>query len=247
MRLSIYSLLLFTMSLFGASFDCAKASSNIEKMICANPELSTLDDNLSKVFKEALKSTNDKDQLKKEQFLWMKERDYCKENVCVQKSYKNRISELNIFATDEPKSKLNVDDVDANIVSAYLKALCYHRSNAVTYQIRYISADEGFGTETCSFANGKKINIDYSGDEPYWRGECGATPEVDFSLLIGKKRVISKAVLTQRCKYESAIKSIKIQDDVITTCVYATTGEGVTLGIDKNKVSCSSKMITPGL
>jgi uncharacterized protein YecT (DUF1311 family) len=234
-------------SLFGASFDCAKASNKVEKMICANPVLSTLDENLSKIFKEAVKATDDKEQLKKEQFLWIKERDHCKENICVQKSYKKRISELNIFATDEPKSKLNVDDVDANIVSAYLKALCYHRSNAVTYQIRYISADEGFGTETCSFANGKKINIDYSGDEPYWRGECGATPEVDFSLLIGKKRVISKEVLTQRCKYESAIKSIKIQDDVITTCVYATTGEGVTLTIDKNKVSCSSKIMTLGL
>jgi len=77
MRLFIYSLFLFTVSLFGASFDCTKASSKVEKMICSDSELSALGDNLSKAFKEALKSTDDKDQLKKEQFLWMKNRDQC--------------------------------------------------------------------------------------------------------------------------------------------------------------------------
>lgn len=67
-------ILLLNISLFGASFDCAKALSNVEKMICADPELSALDENFSKAFKEAMKNTEDKEDLKKEQFTWMKER-----------------------------------------------------------------------------------------------------------------------------------------------------------------------------
>ena len=237
-------ILLLSISLFGASFDCTKAQSNVEKMICSDVELSALDDNLSKAFKEALKSTEDKDQLKKEQFLWMKERNQCKDNACTQKSYKSRTAELKVFLTDDPKSESDVNLVQANIVNAYFKTLCYHRSNAVTYQVRYISAEEDTPvTKRCTFTNGKTVYVDYSGDQPSERGECGATPKLDLNLWIDNKRVISNELLTQRCNYESAIKSIKIQNNTITTCVYATTGEGITLKIDKNKISCSSKTI----
>lgn len=95
MHIFIYFFLLLNVSLFGVSFNCAKASNKVEKMICTNPVLSALDENLSKAFKEALKAKNDKEQLKKEQFLWMKERDKCKESICVQKTYESRIADLN--------------------------------------------------------------------------------------------------------------------------------------------------------
>jgi len=84
-------MLLLSVSLFGASFDCAKASSNVEKMICADPELSALDDNLSKAFKEAMKATDNKDQLKKEQFIWMKERNRCKAVKCIKEKYQKKL------------------------------------------------------------------------------------------------------------------------------------------------------------
>lgn len=248
MHIFIYFFLLLNVSLFGVSFDCAKASTKVEQMICADPELSVLDENLSKAFKEAMKSTDDKEQLKKEQFAWMKERNLCKDNVCIQKSYKSRTAELKVFLTDDQKSESDVNLVHANIVNAYFKALCYQRSNAVTYQVRYISAEEDTPvTKKCTFANGETVNIDYSFVQLSEQGECGATPELDFNLWIANKRVISKELFTQRCNQESAIKSIKIQNNTITICVYATTGEGITLKIDKNKISCSSKMITPGL
>lgn len=237
-------ILLLSVLLFGASFDCAKATSKVEKMICADPELSALDENLSKVFKEAMKNIDEKDQLKKEQFAWMKERNLCKDNVCIQKSYKSRTAELKVFLTDDPKSESDVNLVHANIVNAYFKALCYHRSNVVTYQVRYISAEEDTPiAQKCTFANGETVYIDYSFVQPSERGECGATPELDFNLWIANKRVISNELFTQRCNQESAIKSIKIQNNTITTCVYATTGKGITLKMDKNKISCSSKTI----
>lgn len=244
MKTLLTFILFLSVSLLGASFDCAKATTKVEKMICADPELSALDENLSKTFKEALKATEDKEQLKKEQFAWMRERNLCKDNACTQKSYKSRITELKVFLRDDPKSESDVNLVHANIVNAYFKALCYHRSNALTYQVRYISAEEDTPvTKRCTFVNGETVYIDYSGDQPSERGECGATPELDFNLWIGNKRVISNELFTQRCNYESAIKSIKIQNNTITSCVYATTGKGITLKIDKNKISCSSKTI----
>jgi uncharacterized protein len=96
-----------TISAFGASFDCAKASSNVEKMICADPELSALDENLSKVFKEAMKSTDDKDQLKKDQFAWMKERNKCKAVKCIKEKYQEK---LVLFENTQYFKQLKIDD-----------------------------------------------------------------------------------------------------------------------------------------
>lgn len=92
MKTLLTLLLLLSVSLFGASFDCAKVTTKVEKMICADTELSALDENLSKVFKEALKTTDNKDQLKKEQFTWMKERNKCQDDIdCVINNYKDRL------------------------------------------------------------------------------------------------------------------------------------------------------------
>lgn len=91
MKTLLTLLLLLSISLFGASFDCAKAITKVEKMICADDQLSALDENLSKVFKEAMNSTENKEQLQKEQFAWMRERDKCKSNECLQQHYNNQI------------------------------------------------------------------------------------------------------------------------------------------------------------
>lgn len=85
---TLLSLILFlSVSLFGASFDCVKAKTKVEKMICADEELSALDENLSKAFKEAVKSTNDKNRLKNEQFTWLKKRNECKDSSCLYEAY----------------------------------------------------------------------------------------------------------------------------------------------------------------
>lgn len=79
--------LLLTITLFGASFDCSKAKTDVEKTICSDKELSVIDENLSKVFKEVIKTTKDKNQLKNKQFAWMKERNECKDVKCLIDSY----------------------------------------------------------------------------------------------------------------------------------------------------------------
>lgn len=113
MKTLLTLMLLLSVSLLGASFDCAKAATKVEKMICANPELSALDENLSKTFKEALKATDDKEQLKKEQFAWMKERNKCQDVECLKIEYENR---LTTFLSFDLTKKLLQAQSDAKIL-----------------------------------------------------------------------------------------------------------------------------------
>ena len=79
-------------NLYGASFSCQKASSFIEHTICNDSVLSKLDDDLAISYKNALKNSSDKEQLKKEQFDWINnDRNMCQNVNCLRQSYASRI------------------------------------------------------------------------------------------------------------------------------------------------------------
>ena len=78
-----------------ASFDCAKASSPYEKAVCANPNLSSLDDQLSIAYKDARSKSTDPEGLKKAQIDWIKSTRQCANDTgCIEKAYKSRITAL---------------------------------------------------------------------------------------------------------------------------------------------------------
>lgn len=61
---------------YGAGFDCARASTGVEKAICASPKVSALDGQLGDAFKAALKSHPEQgDALKLDQRHWLASRD----------------------------------------------------------------------------------------------------------------------------------------------------------------------------
>lgn len=77
------------------SFDCSKASTHQEMLICSNKELSEADVRLSHVLQDAYSSTKDKKSLSDGQKRWLREgRDTCIDAQCMIRSYNNRISEL---------------------------------------------------------------------------------------------------------------------------------------------------------
>lgn len=82
----------------GPTFDCAKASGSIEKMICADPELGALDRTLSAVYSAALsKAANERPPiLKVEQRGWIKGRNDCwkadDKRACVVEAYATALS-----------------------------------------------------------------------------------------------------------------------------------------------------------
>lgn len=79
-----------------AGFDCAKASSAVEKMICADAQLSELDESLKSAYQQALSNTSSASDLKKSQQTWLKSvRNRCVETICLTQAYHARLTELN--------------------------------------------------------------------------------------------------------------------------------------------------------
>lgn len=83
---------------FAASFDCSKASTFVEKTICADEELSSLDVKLADAYNTAIAGTSDKVALRDEQRLWLREtRDKCNNVDCLNKVYRLRIAILEAY------------------------------------------------------------------------------------------------------------------------------------------------------
>lgn len=92
-------LFLLQMVSWGASFDCTKASTNIEMAICGNAELGRLDEEMAILYKALLKSLDAKGRevLRREQRYWLTERNkrYADANIdSLLSSYEMRISAL---------------------------------------------------------------------------------------------------------------------------------------------------------
>lgn len=79
-----------------ASFPCEKANSRIEKDICADPELSALDEHLGRYYAAARTDLEEgADCLKADQRHWLEAvRDGCADRACLKSVYLDRLSEL---------------------------------------------------------------------------------------------------------------------------------------------------------
>lgn len=86
--------------IFAASFDCGKATSEIEKLICSNDELSKLDESLNEAYLRALNRTDIKQQTIKSQRQWLEnERNVCQNVECIKSAYETRIKELGFLSS----------------------------------------------------------------------------------------------------------------------------------------------------
>ena len=101
--IGLLSCLMTVQSAMSASFDCTKASTKVESLICADAELSKLDDEMSAAYKTALQDDKQADSIRQTQKKWVKERNACSETACVKRSYETRL--LTLSATDT-----NTDD-----------------------------------------------------------------------------------------------------------------------------------------
>jgi uncharacterized protein len=79
-----------------ASFDCAKASSAVEKMVCANPDLSRQDDYLNGSYQRAVARVGNTAALRASQRAWLKSGalNDCKTAECVKLAYGTRVKLL---------------------------------------------------------------------------------------------------------------------------------------------------------
>ena len=77
------------------SFDCAKASTGSERLICSSRELSEADVRLAQIYRVAASDSSDRETLRNSQNAWRKdERDACIDAACMLAAYRKRIAQL---------------------------------------------------------------------------------------------------------------------------------------------------------
>jgi uncharacterized protein YecT (DUF1311 family) len=78
-----------------ASFDCARASTAAERMVCADQELGDRDIEMARAFRAALQSSSDQAALRKSQRTWIREvQSRCDSRECLLSAYEARTAEL---------------------------------------------------------------------------------------------------------------------------------------------------------
>lgn len=79
-------------SVHAASFDCGKASVHVEHLVCANAELSALDEDLAWFHAHIVRIAMPAN--KRAQQLWLSHRNRCTDVACLRSTYIERISQL---------------------------------------------------------------------------------------------------------------------------------------------------------
>jgi uncharacterized protein YecT (DUF1311 family) len=91
----VMALLLIPYTASGASFDCNKSRTFIEKAICGNKQLSKLDDTLTETYRKTLEIAFTPEDLKQEQRSWLSGiRNACQDVSCLKHAYEQRIEYL---------------------------------------------------------------------------------------------------------------------------------------------------------
>ncbi|WP_395683583.1 lysozyme inhibitor LprI family protein [Dokdonella sp.] len=76
-----------------ASFDCGKATTRIEHAVCANTRLSQLDEQLAQAYRSAVGSAQ-AGSIRQTQRDWMRTRDACASDACLEREYAQRLAAL---------------------------------------------------------------------------------------------------------------------------------------------------------
>ncbi|TQK11422.1 lysozyme inhibitor LprI family protein [Herbaspirillum sp. SJZ107] len=77
-----------------ASFDCRRAQSKVESMICADSDISRLDEQLDAAYMHIRTMSRDDKTEKAIQRAWLRARNTCADLACLQRVYTSRIAEL---------------------------------------------------------------------------------------------------------------------------------------------------------
>lgn len=111
----------------GAGFDCQKAATRVEKLICENGQLGRLDSRLDSAYRLALNEAYpaEKPQLVSAQKQWLRSvRDRCDTTDCLLRAYSERLAVLSLVKTEKSAAEYVLDEKElADQVSSFEEAL----------------------------------------------------------------------------------------------------------------------------
>jgi uncharacterized protein YecT (DUF1311 family) len=89
----------------GPSFDCAKAGSRAEEIVCSSPELSKMDKGLARAYQQARATAQEPRALVREQRRWLSERNSCADAACIKVAYEARVRTITASGMTNDKAK----------------------------------------------------------------------------------------------------------------------------------------------
>jgi uncharacterized protein len=113
----------FSLNAFAVSFNCNKATTKVEKLVCSDKELSELDELLAKKFKIAMGKTTDKKNLKSMQLTWLKSRNQCADPTCIRDSYEERIGVLEAITANSGSCPVVFPKPVESSIKAYINSI----------------------------------------------------------------------------------------------------------------------------
>lgn len=93
-------IILISENLFAAGFDCNKAETQVEKMICSNSSISDLDNKLNHLYESSKSSPNKKEIIAKIREWLKSERNQCQTEACLRSAYDDFLPKLELFVKD---------------------------------------------------------------------------------------------------------------------------------------------------
>jgi len=145
MRSLPIALLFFAVSSHAISFDCAKASTLVEKAICSDTELARLDDQLELAYKQALAAKSDGVELKSQQRAWLKNvRNQCQDVACINQAYTKRLAALGMSVDISVPETQQIPVTPPSIRNDKLNTLTASHSKSLKISRSFLSAPLAF-------------------------------------------------------------------------------------------------------
>ena len=119
--MSILGTALLSTAAHSASFDCKKAATWVENTVCANDELSKLDEAMAKKYKQNLANIANEEDIEAyknnmiiDQKLWLNfQRNTCKDTKCLIREYKEYMGEKTYYDWDDELSSYDLHNKNA--------------------------------------------------------------------------------------------------------------------------------------
>lgn len=174
--LYIWILILFPFFTNAASFDCASASTKVEHIICDNHPVSSLDEQLSKDYKNALNRIDNPEDLIAEQKIWLAQiRDRCQDMLCVYRAISDRSTVLAVSKKTYVSKYTNIE-ADGGL----------ERNSQMNETIQTVDSVENSPPQEVISMDGSAQNISTSdGTNQTQNIEIDRTPEENVPMSYG--------------------------------------------------------------
>jgi len=226
-----------------ASFDCGKAATKVEKIVCGDDYLSKTDESLNATFRHYFERSEDKRRAKNEQNEWLKSvRNICQDKDCLGEAYQKQISYLSttqnettglyLFRCDKNNSQLTIIEsvlADEHIFSNPEDMAGDSILNPYDL-IKYVQGadcsscafDDDTYVETlrnshyqCSLKSATyKIDVYPNVFNSHVNGRCGAAPPtLAISITRNGKLIVNKLPLIRDCMVDQVIDAIRLDEN----------------------------------